>query len=134
MRNGSLTLGGVPQLSAKVTGRGEPVVDVLPTPLTRLSSEKAALVRHFRCTEFELRACVAIALNKLDASSMETTRIRVPWGPLVASSLRSNADSPGPLRLSNARSFLDSASNRMRLPTSIIILYDTPPPHHNNCR
>ena len=110
MRNGSLTLGGgVPQRSAKVTGRGEPVVDVLPRPLARLSSEKAALVRHFRCTEFELRARVAIALNKLDASSMETTRIRAPWGPLVASSLRSNADSPG--RLSNARSFLDSASN-----------------------
>ena len=114
MRNGSLTLGGVPhaQRSAKVTSSGEPVVDVLPTrPLARLSSEKAALVRHFRCTEFELRARVAIALNKLDASSMETTRIRAPWGPLVASSLRSNADSPGPPRLSNARSFLDSASN-----------------------
>ena len=76
MRNGSLTLGGVPQRSAK----GEPVVDVLPRPLARLSSEKAALVRHFRCTEFELRARVAIALNKLDASSMETTRIRAPWG------------------------------------------------------
>ena len=105
MRNGSLTLGRIPQRSAKVTGRGEPVVDVLPRPLARLSSEKAALVRHFRCTEFELRARVAIALNKLDASSMETTRIRAP---LVA---RSNADSPGPPRLSNARSFLDSASN-----------------------
>ena len=81
---------------------GEPV---LPRPLARLSSEKAALVRHFRCTEFELCARVAI---KLDASSMETTRIRAP---LVASSLRSNADSPRPPRLSNARSFLDSASN-----------------------
>ena len=41
---------------------------------------------------------------------METTRIKAPWGPLVASSLRSNADSPEPPRLSNARSFLDSAS------------------------
>ena len=51
------------------------------------------------------------ALNKLDASSMETTRIREPQGPLVASSLRSERYSPGPLRLSNARSFLDSTSN-----------------------
>ena len=51
------------------------------------------------------------ALNKLDASSMETTRIREPKGPLVASSLRSERYSPGPLRLSNARSFLDSTSN-----------------------
>ena len=50
-------------------------------------------------------------LNKLDASSMETTRIREPQGPLVASSLRSERYSPGPLRLSNARSFLDSTSN-----------------------
>ena len=51
------------------------------------------------------------ALNKLDASSMETTRIREPQGPLVASSLRSECYSPGPLRLSNVRSFLDSTSN-----------------------
>ena len=51
------------------------------------------------------------ALNKLDASSMETTRFREPQGPLVASSLRSERYSPGPLRLSNARSFLDSTSN-----------------------
>ena len=51
------------------------------------------------------------ALNKLDASSMETTRIREPQGPLVASSLHSERYSPGPLRLSNARSFLDSTSN-----------------------
>ena len=51
------------------------------------------------------------ALNKLDASSMETTHIREPQGPLVASSLRSERYSPGPLRLSNARSFLDSKSN-----------------------
>ena len=51
------------------------------------------------------------ALNKLDASSMETTRIREPQGPLVASSLRSERYSPGPLLLSNARSFLDSTSN-----------------------
>ena len=51
------------------------------------------------------------ALNKLDASSLETTRIREPQGPLVASSLRSERYSPGPLRLSNARSFLDSTSN-----------------------
>ena len=51
------------------------------------------------------------ALNKLDASSMETTRIREPQGPLVASSLRSERYSPGPLQLSNARSFLDSTSN-----------------------
>ena len=51
------------------------------------------------------------ALNKLDASSMETTCIREPQGPLVASSLRSERYSPGPLRLSNARSFLDSTSN-----------------------
>ena len=65
MRNGSLTLGGVPQRSAKVR-RGEPVVDVLPGPLARLPSEKAALVRGFRCTEFELRASVATAINKLD--------------------------------------------------------------------
>ena len=36
------------------------------------------------------------ALNKLDASSMETTRIREPQGPLVASSLRSERYSPGP--------------------------------------
>ena len=52
------------------------------------------------------------ALNKLDASSMETTRIREPQGPLVASSRRSERYSPGPLRLSNARSFLilDSTS------------------------
>ena len=51
------------------------------------------------------------ALNKLDASSMETTRFREPQGPLVASSLRSERYSSGPLRLSNARSFLDSNSN-----------------------
>ena len=51
------------------------------------------------------------ALNKLDASSMETTRIREPQGSLVASSLRSERYSPGPLRLSNARSVLDSTSN-----------------------
>ena len=51
------------------------------------------------------------ALNKLDASSLETTRIREPQGPLVASSLRSERYSPGPLWLSNARSFLDSTSN-----------------------
>ena len=51
------------------------------------------------------------ALNKLDASSMETTRIREPQGPLVASSLRSERYSPRPLRLSYARSFLDSTSN-----------------------
>ena len=51
------------------------------------------------------------ALNKLDASSLETTRIREPQGPLVASSLRLERYSPGPLRLSNARSFLDSTSN-----------------------
>ena len=54
------------------------------------------------------------ALNKLDASSMETTRIREPQGPLVASSLRSERYSPAPLRLSNARSFLDSTSNLYR--------------------
>ena len=34
------------------------------------------------------------ALNKLDASSMETTRIREPQGPLVASSLGSERYSP----------------------------------------
>ena len=51
------------------------------------------------------------ALNKLDASSMETTRIREPQGPLVASSLRSERYRPRPLRLSYARSFLDSTSN-----------------------
>ena len=56
------------------------------------------------------------ALNKLDASSMETTRIREPQGPLVASSLRSERYSPGPLRLSNARSFLDSTSNLYIVP------------------
>ena len=39
------------------------------------------------------------ALSKLDASSMETTRFREPQGPLVASSLRSERYSPGPLRL-----------------------------------
>ena len=65
-------------------GRGEPVVDVLPGPLARLPSEKAALIRCLSCAEFELRAHVAIALNKLDASFMETTRIRAPWGPLAA--------------------------------------------------
>ena len=43
---------------------------------------------------------------------METTRIREPKGSwAVASSLRSERYSPGPLRLSNARSFLDSTSN-----------------------
>ena len=30
---------------------------------------------------FELHACVAIALNKLDGLSMVTTRIRAPWAP-----------------------------------------------------
>ena len=59
------------------------------------------------------------ALNKLDASSMETTRIREPQGPLVASSLRSERYSPGPLRLSNARSFLDSTSNLYILAVSV---------------
>ena len=41
-----------------------------PGPLAPLPSEKVALVRHFRCTEFKLRACVAIALNKVHASSV----------------------------------------------------------------
>ena len=58
------TVGRSPPAAKVYTGRGEPVVYVLPRPLARLSSEKAALVRHFRCTEFELRARVAIALNK----------------------------------------------------------------------
>ena len=50
----------------------------------QLSSVKAALVRHFSCSEFELRTRVATAL---DASSMETTHIIELWGPLVASLL-----------------------------------------------
>ena len=57
------------------------------------------------------------ALNKLDTSSMETTRIRELQGPLVASSLRSERYSPGPLRLSNARIFLDSTSNLYTMTT-----------------
>ena len=43
--------------------RDELVVSVFPGPLARLSSVKVALVRHFSCSEFELRARVAIALN-----------------------------------------------------------------------
>ena len=34
---------------------------------------------------------VDIALNKLDASSMETTCFREPWGPLVATLLHTRA-------------------------------------------
>ena len=63
------------------------------------------------------------ALNKLDASSMETTRIREPQGPLVASSLRSERYSPGPLRLSNARSFLDSASKNSYMQSEVAYAY-----------
>ena len=59
-------VGRSPPAVCEGTGRGEPIVGVIPGPLARLPSEKAALVRRFRCTEFELRARVAIALNKLD--------------------------------------------------------------------
>ena len=44
----------------------------------------------------DLNERVAIALNKLDASSMETMCIREPWGPLVVSSLHSNTTAQGP--------------------------------------
>ena len=44
----------------------------------------------------DLNERVAIALNKLDASSMETMHFREPWGPLIVSSLRSNATAQGP--------------------------------------
>ena len=64
-----------------------------PGPLAPLPSEKVALVRHFRCTEFELRTCVAIALNKVHASSMETMCIRAP---LVTSSWAQTPTAQGP--------------------------------------
>ena len=59
MRNGSRWV-GVPQRSVPV----EPVADVSPGSLAQLPSEKVVLVRRFSCTEFELRARVAIALNR----------------------------------------------------------------------
>ena len=58
-------VGRSPPAVCEGTCRVEPVVDVLLVLLARLPSEKAALFRRFRCTEFELRARVAI---KLDAS------------------------------------------------------------------
>ena len=64
-----------------------------PGPLAQLPSEKVALVPSFRCTEFELRTCVAIALNKVHASSMETMCIRAP---LVTSSWAQTPTAQGP--------------------------------------
>ena len=71
----------------KGAGQGEPVVQRLPWASRITPEQESSACLPF---EFELHTHVTIALNKLDALSMETTgiRARVPWGPLVASSLK----------------------------------------------
>ena len=65
MRNGSLTLGGVPQ---KVLVEASQLsTPSLGSSLDFPARKQAAFIRRFRCNEFELRASVSIALNRLDA-------------------------------------------------------------------